>query len=121
MKRKNDDLCDTFFFDPEKVKKISEKMLKEKQAMELARLFQAMGDPSRVKIIFALWQQELCVCDLAHLLGLSVSAVSHQLRLLRNLRLVKYRRDGRMVYYSLDDVHIEKLFNEGLEHIKESK
>jgi ArsR family transcriptional regulator len=121
MKKKDDDLCDTFFFDPEKVKEISEKMLNEEQAIELAQLFQVMGDSSRIKIIFALWQQELCVCDLAHLLGLSVSAVSHQLRLLRNLRLVKYRRDGRMVYYSLDDAHIEKLFNEGLEHIKERK
>jgi ArsR family transcriptional regulator len=76
-----------------------------------------MGDPTRVRLIYALAQRELCVCDLAAVLGLSVSAVSHQLRLLRGLRLVKYRREGRLAYYSLDDEHVDTLLRQGLEHV----
>ncbi len=119
MAKQDKDLCDVFFFDQEKVEKVQKKMITEDEAIELAQLFQAMGDPSRAKIIFALSQQELCVCDLARLLDLSVSAVSHQLRLLRNLRLVKFRREGRMAYYSLDDNHVERLLKDGLEHVRE--
>lgn len=93
-------------------------MLSQEKAEKLASLFGAMGDPSRVKILYALSQQEYCVCDLQHLLDMSQSGVSHQLRLLRNLRLVKFRRQGRMVFYSLDDEHICRLFAEGLNHIE---
>lgn len=86
-------------------------------AAQLAEVFSALSDPTRVRIISALNVRELCVCDLAALLGMSQSAISHQLRLLRTLRLVRNRKDGRIVYYSLDDEHIRDLFQRGVEHI----
>lgn len=90
-------------------------------ASELAETFRTLGDPTRVRMLDALSRRELCVCDLAELIGLSESAVSHQLRLLRNLRLVKPRRQGRMVFYSLDDRHIITLFQQGLRHVQEAR
>jgi len=83
-------------------------------------LFKALSDPSRVRIISALAHTELCVYDLAATLGMSQSAVSHQLRSLRELRLVRYRKEGRNVYYQLDDEHIQDLFQRGLEHVQHS-
>lgn len=83
----------------------------------LAETFKVLGDPTRVRILLALSLDELCVCDIASLLGTTKSAVSHQLRLLRSLRAVKYRKDGRIVYYSLDDSHMGNLLHEGLNHI----
>ena len=93
-------------------------MKSEDVIIRLAETFSALSDPTRAKIIFALQHEELCVCDLAHLIGLSTSAISHQLRFLRNLRIVKYRKEGKMVYYSLADKHIETLFKQGLEHVE---
>ena len=87
-------------------------------ATHLARTFQALADPTRVRLISALSHTELCVYDLATLLDLTHSAVSHQLRILRDLRLVKSRRAGRLVYYALDDEHIHDLFHRGLEHVE---
>jgi ArsR family transcriptional regulator len=87
-------------------------------AAGLAETFQAMADPTRVRLISTLMDGELCVFDLAALLGMTHSAISHQLRLLRNLHLVKNRKEGRIVYYSLDDDHIRDLFQRGLEHYK---
>ncbi len=86
----------------------------------LAETFRLLGDTTRVRILDALSRSELCVGEIAALLGLSESAVSHQLRLLRNLRLVRPRREGRMIYYTLDDHHIVRLFEQGLEHVQES-
>ena len=86
----------------------------------LAETFKALGDPTRVRILDALSHGELCVCDLAALVRMSESAVSHQLRVLRNLRIVKPRRDGRMVFYALDDRHIITLFRQGLRHVQEN-
>ncbi|HDZ84338.1 MAG TPA: transcriptional regulator, partial [Nitrospirae bacterium] len=74
---------------------------------------------SRLKIIYALSKEELCVCDIASILGGSISAISHQLRILRNLRLVKFRKESKRVYYSLDDKHIKRLFDQGLKHVRE--
>jgi len=85
----------------------------------LAETFKVLGDPTRVRILDALAREEVPVCDLAETLGLTQSAVSHQLRLLRNARLVKARRDGQHIYYTLDDQHIVKLFEQGLEHVQE--
>ncbi len=113
------DVCDVFCIDPEAVAKARDTMIPDRTAEGLAETFGVLGDPTRVKLINALMADELCVCDLAALLGLSQSAVSHQLRLLRNMRLVKYRRDGRIVYYSLDDQHIRDLFLQGLQHVAE--
>jgi len=87
-------------------------------ASDLAETFAALGDPTRVRILDSLAHRELCVCDVAHLLGMTASAVSHQLRYLHALRLVKRRKEGRNVLYSLDDEHIVTLFGEGLKHVR---
>jgi DNA-binding transcriptional ArsR family regulator len=85
----------------------------------LADIFKVLGDPTRVRILDALSRGELCVCHLSQLLGLSESAVSHQLRLLRNTRVVRARREGRLMYYALDDKHVLTLFRQGLKHVEE--
>ena len=97
------------------------RLLGERSVAALAETFRALGDATRVRILDALSRAELCVQDLAGLLGLTQSAVSHQLRLLRGMRLVRARRDGRLVYYALDDDHIVKLFKQGLEHVEERR
>jgi ArsR family transcriptional regulator len=85
----------------------------------LAELFKIFGDSTRIKIICALFEAEMCVCDIAALLKMTQSAVSHQLRVLKTSRLVKHRREGKVIYYSLDDEHVKNIFNQGLEHITE--
>src|ERR1700716_3392351 len=97
----------------------SAKLLGESAVLALAETFKVLGDPTRVRILDALAQSEVPVCDLADVLGLTQSAVSHQLRLLRSMRLVRSRRDGRHIFYALDDGHIVKLFEQGLEHVEE--
>ena len=94
-------------------------LLPDASVEALAETFRVLGDTTRVRLLDALSRGEMCVCDLAALLGLSESAVSHQLRLLRGMRLVRPRRDGRLVHYSLDDQHIVGLFAQGLEHVEE--
>lgn len=101
-----------------KMKKARQSMLSWDMVLRLSETFKALGDPTRIKIINALKTTELCVCDLAAVLGMGQSAVSHQLRVLRNLHLVKYRKEGKSTYYSLDDDHIVKLFEQGIEHIE---
>lgn len=96
-------------------------MVDEQIANRLAETFKAMGDITRIKIINSLLQAELCVCDIAHVLGMTQSAISHQLRLLRSLRLVTNRKEGNIVYYSLADNHITSLFKQGLEHAEEER
>ncbi len=112
------DVCEVFSADPEAVAEARRAMLAEPVITGLADTFSALGDPTRVKILHALSQRELCVCDLASLLEMTPSAISHQLRLLRHLRLVKHRKEGRMVHYSLDDQHVLDLFQRGLEHVR---
>lgn len=119
MAKKEKDICKTYFVDEAKVKRIEKKMLPNGMLDALSDTFGVLGDKTRLKIIFALSQAELCVCDLSNLLGMEISAISHQLRTLRNLRLVKFRKEGKMVCYSLDDEHIIDLLNQGLEHIRE--
>jgi DNA-binding transcriptional ArsR family regulator len=84
----------------------------------LSEIFKAMGDPTRLRIVNALSAGEMCVCDIAAALDMESSAISHQLRVLRALRLVKFRKDGKSAYYSLDDEHMLKLFDEGLKHAR---
>ena len=86
---------------------------------DLAEVFKVFGDSTRIKILYARFEAELCVCDIAQLLGLSQSAVSHQLRVLKATRLVKPRRDGKTVFYSLDDDHVRKIIAQGMEHVSE--
>jgi DNA-binding transcriptional ArsR family regulator len=113
------DACDVFHMDPARVARLRTSLIEGDAAGELAEIFRALGDPTRVRLIDALAHGELCVCDLAALIGMSESAVSHQLRLLRSLRLVRPRREGRMVYYALDDRHILTVFRQGLRHVQE--
>jgi ArsR family transcriptional regulator, lead/cadmium/zinc/bismuth-responsive transcriptional repressor len=114
------DSCDVFHIDPARVARLREALIGSEAVSALAETFRVLGDPTRVRMLDALSHGELCVCDLATLLGLTESAVSHQLRLLRSLRLVRARRAGRMVYYALDDRHIVTLFKQGLIHVAES-
>lgn len=95
------------------------RLVSEATAEELAETFRVLGDPTRVRLIDALSAGDLCVCDLAAAVGLSESAVSHQLRLLRAMRLVRARRAGRLVYYAIDDGHILDLFVQGRRHVQE--
>lgn len=101
------------------VERVKKTLPKEETLYELAEFFKVFGDSTRIRIICALFESEMCVCDLAVLLKLSQSAISHQLRTLKGARLVRYRREGKVVYYSLDDDHIKHIFDEGLRHINE--
>jgi len=110
----------TSFVEKEKVLSVKKKMKSERFFHYLAETFRAMSDPTRIKIIFSLCQEnELCVSDIASIIGTSNSAISHQLRTLRNMKLVKYNKVGKVAYYSLDDMHINNLFAEGLRHVEE--
>lgn len=101
------------------VKCVKENMLEEERFLGLSEVFKVFGDSTRLKIIYTLMQTELCVCDIAEVLGMSQSSVSHQLRVLKSARLVKYRKEGKVVFYSLDDEHINEIFNAGLTHLNE--
>lgn len=113
------DICEVNCLHEEVVAKVRKELIDDKTALLLADTFKAMGDGTRIKIINAISHAELCVCDIAYLLGMTQSAISHQLRLLRSLKLVKYRKEGKVVFYSLDDEHIVNLFKQGLEHVLE--
>ena len=101
------------------IKKVMERMPAEETLNDLAALFKVFGDPTRVKILYVLFQSELCVCDLAEVLHMTQSAISHQLRILKQMKLVKNRREGKTVFYSLADDHIQTIMNQGMEHILE--
>src|SRR6187455_2847969 len=116
----NPDACDVIQIDLNRVRRLRAALVDPDTVSGLADIFSALGDPTRVRILDALSHGELCVCDLAAVLKLSQSAVSHQLRLLRGLRLVRPRRDGRVVFYSLDDQHVISLFKQTLQHVQES-
>ena len=111
--------CDVRVIHLERVARARNEAISEKDVERLARTYKIMGDPTRLKIILALRGGEMCVCDIAAFIGLSESAVSHQLRRLRDLSLVRSRRDGKVLYYSLDDAHVVDLITTGLSHIKE--
>ncbi len=116
-KQKEPDHCDIFCSDPVKVDHVKSRL----DGLEVAvDIFKALGDQTRFKIVYALWHEELCVCDLALVLGLPVAAVSYHLRYLRSLRLVKSEKRGKMVFYSLADEHIASLVDLSMEHIREN-
>ncbi|NOX66342.1 MAG: helix-turn-helix transcriptional regulator [Chlorobi bacterium] len=112
-------VCDVEIIDEKKVEAAREKIENIDQVLGMADIFKLLGEPTRLKIILALENSELCVCDLAATIDSTVSAVSHQLRLLRNARLVKYRKAGKLVYYSVEDEHIDKIIEQVKEHIEE--
>ena len=120
MFNNDEEVCDLVQIDLNRVRKIRAALVQPDAVQGLADTFSALGDPTRVRILDALSHGELCVCDLAAVLRLSQSAVSHQLRLLRGLRLVRPRREGRVVFYDLDDHHIIAIFKQTLQHVEES-
>ena len=101
------------------IEQVQEEMPEEEILYDLAELFKVFGDSTRIKILYVLFQSEMCVCDIAQLLNMSQSAISHQLRVLKQAQLVKYRREGKTVFYSLADAHVNTILNQGLEHIEE--
>lgn len=113
------DICEATCVDEEKVIRVQSK-LKEKDPIDVAKIFKALSDDTRIKIAYALAQEdELCVCDVANIVGATTATASHHLRLLRNLGLAKYRKEGKLVYYSLDDNHVRKLIEVAFAHQKE--
>lgn len=111
--------CDVRVVHLERVARARDEAISQREAERLALTYKALGDPTRLRMMMALARGEMCVCDLAAFLELTESAVSHHLRRLKDLSLVKSRRDGQILYYSLDDVHVSKLLRIGLEHIRE--
>ena len=101
------------------VKSVTDKMPDEDKLYDLAEIFKVFGDSTRIKILYVLFEAEMCVCDIAQLLNMNQSAISHQLRILKQNRLVKSRRDGKAVFYSLADSHVRTIINQGMEHIEE--
>ena len=120
-KERTAERCDCSVIHDDIVKKVKNRLPDEELLFDLAELFKVFGDSTRVRIISALLHSPMCVCDIAVLLGMSKSAISHQLRALRQTRLVKYRREGKVVFYSLDDTHIGNIFKLGLAHVSEGK
>ena len=107
------------FIHEDTVNQIREKMPQEETLYDLAELFKVFGDSTRIKILWALDEAEMCVCDIAFLLNMTQSAISHQLRVLKQAELVKSRREGKIVFYSLEDEHVKQIFDQGLIHISE--
>ncbi|GIM29253.1 transcriptional regulator [Clostridium polyendosporum] len=111
--------CNCTIIHEDIIKKVRACIPEDETLYDLAELFKVFGDTTRIKILCSLFQSEMCVCDIAALLGLTQSAVSHQLRVLKSARLVKFRKEGKVVYYSLDDDHVKHIFDQGLIHIRE--
>jgi ArsR family transcriptional regulator len=111
--------CDCDVIHDDIVNKVKDKMPKEETLYDLAELFKVFGDSTRIKILWALDESEMCVCDIAVLLNMTQSAISHQLRVLKQANLVKNRKEGKVVFYSLDDEHVKQIFDQGLIHINE--
>ena len=111
--------CDCEVIHQDVVNKVKEKMSDDSEYITLASLFKIFGDSTRIKILHALRQNEMCVCDIAQLLNLSTSAISHQLRVLKQSQLVKFRREGKTVFYSLADSHVSSILAQGMEHVCE--
>ncbi|GMO23139.1 MAG: metalloregulator ArsR/SmtB family transcription factor [Termitinemataceae bacterium] len=116
---KNDELCDCDVIHKAAVTKCRKLMPKDEVLLNLADFFKMFSDSTRIKIISALLHTELCVCDIAFLLGMTKSAISHQLRSLRQTKLVRCRRDGKVIFYSLDDDHISTIISQGIDHVNE--
>ncbi len=113
------EICSVQVIDQEKITRVNNALPDIESTNEAAVLFKALSDPTRLRIVQALLLEELCVCDISTVVKVSISAISHQLRLLRSMKIVKNRKQGKMVFYSLDDEHIAQLIKTALEHINE--
>lgn len=111
--------CDFMHAHAEIVEKVQNNMPEEELLYDLAELYKVFGDTTRIKILYVLFEAEMCVCDIAQILNMSMSAISHQLRVLKQSGLVKYRREGKTVFYSLADDHVRTIIGMGMEHIEE--
>lgn len=114
-----ENLCEITIIHEDVVKKVKKIMPEDDEIYDLAEFFKVFADSTRMKIIYALMENELCVCDLANIVNTTQSAISHQLKILRQSKLVKFRKEGKVVYYSLDDEHISQIVKKGREHIEE--
>lgn len=119
MEKSGIDCCDQVFVHEELVEKVNKEMPEEEELYDLAELFKVFGDSTRIRILFVLFEAEVCVCDLAEVLHMTQSAVSHQLRILKQAKLVNARREGKSVFYSLADDHVRTIIAQGREHIEE--
>ncbi len=117
--REDDALCSCTIIHEDILNKVRGQITDDGHIFKIAELFKALDNPSRLKIINAIMLSEMCVCDIAALMNMNQPAISHHLRVLRQAQLIKYRREGKIVYYSLDDEHIELLFRQGLAHVME--
>ncbi len=111
--------CEFLHAHGEQVDRVRAQMPSEDSLIDLSELYKVFGDSTRIKILYVLFESELCVCDIAALLGMTVSAVSHQLRILRTAKLVDFRREGKTVFYALADDHVRTILGMGMEHILE--
>lgn len=111
--------CEDEISNIEIVNQVQKLLLPDEEIFDLAEIFKVFGDSTRIKIINALMMRELCVCDIAAITNSTPSAISHQLRVLKQAKLVKYRKEGKAVFYSLDDEHVKEIFEKGREHIEE--
>lgn len=111
--------CEFMHIHDELLQRVRATMPMEETLYDLAELYKVFGDTTRIKILYALFESEMCVCDIAQLLGISVSAISHQLRILKQSQLVRFRREGKTVFYSLADDHVRSILGQGMEHITE--
>nr|MBP3680694.1 winged helix-turn-helix transcriptional regulator [Clostridia bacterium] len=114
---KNEFICDCNIIHEDIVKKVLNTMIQQEKINKISDFFKILGDSTRAKIIAALDQNEMCVCDIANVLQMTKSSVSHQLAILRKAKLVKYRKEGKTVYYSLSDNHVQEVFESALDHI----
>lgn len=117
----SEEMCEISQVHGSVVEQVREKMPDDDMLCDVAEMFKVFGDMTRTKILSALFEAELCVCDISEIVKLSTSAVSHQLRILRQTKIVKSRRSGKEVYYSLDDTHISKIYQMALEHLNEER
>ena len=113
------DCCQETQTHPSRIETVKKLLPADEVLYDLAELFKIFGDSTRIKLLYALYESELCVCDLADVLGLTQSAVSHQLRLLKSSKLVKFRREGKTVFYSMADDHVVRILSQGMEHLEE--
>lgn len=111
--------CELMHVHQEIVDKVNQQMPEDEILFDLAELFKIFGDSTRIKILYLLFESEMCVCDIAQLLNMTQSAISHQLQVLKKSKLVKYRRDGKTVFYSLADGHVRTIIDQGMEHVAE--
>ncbi|KLU39834.1 MAG: ArsR/SmtB family transcription factor [Limnochordia bacterium] len=121
MAEKRAPYCETTVIHGEVVDRVSKMLMPDQVTASIAEFFKVFGDQTRIRILQVLFEEEMCVCDIAYLLNMSQSAISHQLRVLKQAGIVKYRKDGRVVYYSLDDEHIQSIFEQGYQHVMEAK